>query len=81
LTHPVSRYVPLLIDGDLEGLLDLFGNAPRINDPRLGWIEGPGFEPFVAASFDGLAERHARVEHLTTTSTALGAVERPPALH
>jgi len=28
-THPLSRYVPLLIDGDLEGLLDLFGNAPR----------------------------------------------------
>jgi hypothetical protein len=73
--HPVSRYVPLLIDGDLRGLLDLFGNAPRINDPRLGWIEGPEFEAFVAASFDGLAERHARVEHLMTTSTALGAVE------
>ena len=75
MTHPVSRYVPLLIEGDLEGLLDLFGNAPRINDPRLGWVEGPGFELFVAASFDGLSERQARVEHLTTTSTALGAVE------
>lgn len=73
--HPVSRYVPLLIEGDLGGLLDLFGNAPRVNDPRLGWIEGSEFEPFVAASFDGLAERQARVEHLTTTSTALGAVE------
>jgi len=67
--------VPLLIDGDLEGLLDLFGNAPRINDPRLGWVEGTRFEPFVAASSEGLAERQARVEHLTTTSTALGAVE------
>jgi len=75
MTHPVSRYVPLLIEGDLEGLLDLFGNVPRINDPRLGWIEGSGFEPFVAASCEGLAERQARVEHLTTTSTALGAVE------
>jgi hypothetical protein len=75
MMHPVSRYVPLLIEGDLGGLRDLFGNVPRINDPRLGWIEGPRFEPFVAASFDGLAERQARVEHLTTTSTALGAVE------
>jgi hypothetical protein len=75
VTHPVSRYVPLLIEGDLEGLLDLFGNAPRVNDPRLGWIEGARFEPFVAASFEGLAERQARVEHLTTTSTSLGAVE------
>jgi hypothetical protein len=74
-THPVSRYVPLLIDGDLEGLLDLFGNVPRINDPRLGWVEGTAFELFVATSSEGLAERHARVEHLTTTSTARGAVE------
>lgn len=75
MTHPVSRYVPLLIEGDLEGLLDLFGNAPRINDPRLGWVEGTEFERFVAASFAGLTERQARVEHVTTTSTALGAVE------
>jgi hypothetical protein len=75
MTHPVSRYVPLLIEGDFTGLLDLFGNAPRVNDPRLGWVEGPGFESFVAASFEGLSERQARVEHVTTTSTSLGAVE------
>jgi hypothetical protein len=75
VTHPISRYVPLLIDGDLEGLLDLFGDAPRVNDPRLGWVEGTAFELFVAASSEGLAERQARVEHVTTTSTAEGAVE------
>lgn len=75
MTHPLSRYVPLLIDGDVEGLLALFGNAPRVNDPRLGWIDGAGFELFVATSSEGLAERQARVEHMTTTSTALGAVE------
>jgi len=73
--HPVTRYVPLLIDGDLRGLLDLFGDSPRINDPRLGWIEAAKFELFVAASSEGLAERGAKVEHLTTTSTPLGAVE------
>jgi hypothetical protein len=75
MTHPVSRYIPLLIDGDLEGLLDLFGNVPRINDPRLGWVEGEAFELFVATSAEGLGEREAHVEHLTTTSTPLGAVE------
>ena len=75
MTHPVSRYVPLLIEGDLEGLLDRFGNAPRINDPRLGWIEEAKVELFVATSSEGLAEPHAQVEHLTTTSTPLGAVE------
>lgn len=75
MTHPVARYVPLLIDGDLDGLLELFGNVPRVNDPRLGWVEGPTFELFVAASYEGLSVRQARVEHLATTSTALGAVE------
>jgi len=73
--HPLSRYVPLLIEGDFEGLLALCGNAPRVNDPRLGWVEGARFELFVAASSEGLVERNARVEHLTTISTALGAVE------
>ena len=73
--HPVSRYVPLLIAGDLEGLLDIFGNAPRINDPRLGWVEGPRFEAFVTASHEGLSRRKARVEHLATTSTTEGAVD------
>jgi hypothetical protein len=73
--HPVARYVPLLIAGDLHGLLDLFGNVPRINDPRLGWVEGAMFEAFVAASAEGLGERKAQVEHLVTTITASGAVE------
>jgi len=73
--HPVSRYVPLLIEGDLRGLFELFGDAPRVNDPRLGWIEGARFEPFVAASHEALAERQARVEHLATTFTNRGAVE------
>jgi hypothetical protein len=73
--HPVARYVPLLIEGDLQGLLDLFGDAPRINDPRLGWVEHAMFEAFVAASAEGLSERKAQVEHLVTTITASGAVE------
>jgi SnoaL-like protein len=71
----VSRYVPLLIAGDLKGLLDLFGDAPRVNDPRLGWVEGQAFELFVAASHEGLTARQARVEHLATTFNATGAVE------
>jgi hypothetical protein len=73
--HAVSRYVPLLIAGDLRGLLELFGDVPRVNDPRLGWVEGLRFAPFVAASHQGLIEREAQVEHLSTTSTAGGAVE------
>jgi hypothetical protein len=74
-THPVCHYVPLLIAGDLQGLLDLFGDVPRVNDPRLGWVEGALFAPFVQASHEGLSERHARVEHRATTTSAQGAVE------
>jgi hypothetical protein len=74
-SHAVSRYVPLLIAGDLEGLRDLFGDVPRVNDPRLGWVEGGRFAAFVAASHLGLTEREARVEHLATTSSSVGAVE------
>lgn len=74
-SHAVSRYVPLLIAGDLQGLLDLFGDVPRVNDPRLGWVEGGRFERFVAASHEGLIERQAEVEHLSTTRTSAGAVE------
>ena len=73
--HAVSRYVPLLIAGDLPGLLELFGDVPRVNDPRLGWVEGVRFAEFVAASHQGLTEREARVQHLATTSTGAGAVE------
>jgi SnoaL-like domain len=73
--HAVSQYVPLLIAGDLKGLRELFGDVPRVNDPRLGWVEGLRFEAFVAASYQGLSEREARVEHLATTATAGGAVE------
>jgi hypothetical protein len=73
--HPVCRFVPLLIAGDLQGLLDLFGDVPRVNDPRLGWVEGAFFAPFVQASHEGLSERHARVEHRAITTSAQGAVE------
>jgi len=73
--HAVDRYLPLLIAGDLGGLLELFGDVPRVNDPRLGWVEGGRFAPFVAASHQGLVAREARVEHLTTTASASGAVE------
>jgi hypothetical protein len=75
VTHAVSLYVPLLIDGDLQGLLDLFANAPRINDPWQGWIDEAKLELFVATSSEGLIERRASVEHVATTSTPLGAVE------
>jgi len=73
--HPVARYIPLLIEGDEVGLRALFQGAPRVNDPHLGWIEDARFEQFVENSHQGLRERSATVEHLSTTATASGATE------
>lgn len=75
MTHPIARYVPLLIEGDLGGLRALFRDVPRVNDPHLGWVETSRFEQFVAASHDGLVERSASVRHLATTTSGTGAVE------
>jgi hypothetical protein len=71
--HPVSRYLPLLIEGDQRGLRELFAGQPRVNDPHLGWVEDAAFDLFVENSHLGLAERRATVEHLGTTATPSGA--------
>ncbi len=75
MTHPIARYVPLLIEGDLRGILGLFSNSPRVNDPALGWVEVALFAQFVADSRDGLRLRKARVAHVATTASDTRAVE------
>lgn len=57
------------------GLRALFDGAPRVNDPRLGWVEEERFDQFVENSHLGLLERSATVEHVSTTATATGATE------
>ena len=73
--HPVARYIPLLIEGDEVGLRALFDGAPRVNDPHLGWVEEERFDQFVENSHQGLQERNASVEHVSTTATTSGATE------
>jgi len=73
--HPVARYVPLLIAGDEQGLRDLFRGPPRVNDPHVGWVDESRFDQFVENSHQGLRERSATVEHITTTATGGGATE------
>ena len=73
--HPVARYIPLLIEGDEAGLRALFQGPPRVNDPFLGWVEDARFDQFVENSRQGLAERNATVEHVSTTATDEGATE------
>ncbi len=74
-THPITRYVPLLIAGDEGGLRDLFSGAPRVNDPYLGWVEDARFAEFVETSHATLRERAATVEHVHTTANAARATE------
>ena len=74
--YPITRYLPLLVEGDLNQLLNLFDGEPSLNDPRLGHIEGAReFERFVEVTRDWLRQRKARVEHLVTTQTDVRAVE------
>jgi hypothetical protein len=73
--HAVARYIPLLIAGDEQGLRDLFVGAPRVNDPRLGWVDDSRFAEFVLNSHRALMERRATVEHGATTATRAGATE------
>ena len=73
--HPVARYIPLLIAGDEQGLRDLFRGPPRVNDPHLGWVEESRFDQFVENSHQGLRERSATVEHISTTASGAGATE------
>jgi SnoaL-like protein len=73
--HPIARYIPLLIAGDERGLRELFRGAPRINDPHVGWVQEARFEEFVEESHQGLRQRGAIVEHVTTTATDSAATE------
>lgn len=75
-SHPVARYQPLLIEGDLDELVGLFDKAPQLDDPRKGHIEGlSAFEQFVRTSQQWLTQRAAHVEHVALTQTDARAVE------
>jgi hypothetical protein len=41
----------------------------------VGWVQESRFDPFVANSHQGLRERGASVEHVTTTASGGGATE------
>ena len=66
----VAKYLPLLINGQVDDLLDLFTGTPKLDDPRQGHIEGAkAFREFVSSSHDWLARRKARVEHVADTAS------------
>jgi hypothetical protein len=72
----VTNYLPLLIEGKCEQLLDLFAGEPLLNDQRQGEVKGiDEFEQFVKASHEWLKQRQARVESLAITQSSTRIVE------
>jgi hypothetical protein len=66
-----EQYLPYLLDGRTNDLLNLFAAEPVIDDPSSGRAEGrAAVEQFAAEKAAWLKERQARPEHFRTTQTA-----------
>ena len=75
-TDPTESYLPLLVAGDADGVLALFGkNEPVIEDPRAGRVTGvEGVRRFVAEATAFWAEGSTTVLHLRTTKSEVRTV-------
>src|SRR3712207_8052052 len=59
-----------------EALVRSFAGQPRVNDPRVGYVEGArGLRAFVNGTADWLRERDAVVENVALTRTQSRTVE------
>jgi hypothetical protein len=75
-TDPTESYLPLLVAGDADGVLALFGNnEPVVDDPRAGRVTGvEGVRRFVAEATAFWAEGSTTVLHLRTTKSEVRTV-------
>src|SRR3954451_8369135 len=70
-TDPTVRYLPLLAQGDGEGILSLFDGEPAIDEPREGRATGrEDVLRFVESAHGWLSEQAAQVELLALTQSA-----------
>ncbi len=68
LPDMAERYWQLLVLGDVDGLMAIFGASPRIDDPRAGRITGAdGVRRFAAQAHEWLAGLSAHVSPVRTT--------------
>lgn len=72
--HPLAHYLPLLINGDANALLNLFSAEPHLNEPHYGRITAATFPDYVADASAFLQQRQARVENIALTHTPTRAV-------
>ncbi len=69
VTGTIDHYFDLLLAADSAGLAALFTDAPEVDDPRGGRVQGrPALEQFVAATSAWLQESHADIEHVATVT-------------
>lgn len=75
IQHPITNYLPLLISGDANQLLELFAGEPIVDDPRAGHIQGvEKFQQFVATNQEWLRQHQERVEPVALTKNDTRAV-------
>jgi hypothetical protein len=71
MADPTERYLTTLVEGDADGLEQLFSGLPWIDDPLGPKVrKSADLHPFVAERHPWLHERDARVVLIRTTRTA-----------
>jgi hypothetical protein len=69
-------YYEGILAGEPDALVRSFAGQPRINDPRVGYVEGVRqLRAFVSGTADWLRERDAVVENVALTLTESRTVE------
>ena len=75
-TNDAVAYYEGILAEEPEALIRSFAGEPRVNDPRVGHVEGAGeLRAFVSGTADWLRERDAVVENVALTRTQTRTVE------
>jgi hypothetical protein len=76
LSNDAIAYYEGILAGQPDALVRSFAGQPRINDPRVGYVEGVRqLRAFVSGTADWLRERDAIVENVALTLTESRTVE------
>jgi hypothetical protein len=75
-TNDAIAYYEGILAGEPDALIRSFAEQPRVNDPRVGHVEGAKeLRAFVSGTADWLRERDAVVENVALTRTQTRTVE------
>src|SRR5918997_1573898 len=75
-TNDAVPYYEGILAEEPDALVRSFAGEPRVNDPRVGYVEGArGLRAFVNGTADWLRERDAVVENVALTLTPTRTVE------